>query len=283
MTYDWNQSFESYPPGSYRGNTMGDGLRRTKGAFYERYIVEHDIAESASPTVLHRLGRCSIVRRFGSGDPVVSSYVEGALGSRGQTLYWDSGSAMAMAYVLVHGTLTGLLQDDHPQYVKVAGDSVNSPTVVHLLQNLSDDPDDFTVADPLRVMSIGAHLATPGGYSSHPNLIIEAHHIDSWGTHAGVCLNNGNYEMYIQHSLGLTAGNSHELPDQVRTSMYDPDTGGYYDYLPIMSAPRIHAHTGGAGGVTIRNSFWRPAGTQYYFFYYSEDFDGSVRWRWVRQ
>lgn len=50
MTYSWNRAFESYPSGSMRALTMGEGLRRLKRAFDERLSVQHDVVDTGIPT-----------------------------------------------------------------------------------------------------------------------------------------------------------------------------------------------------------------------------------------
>lgn len=50
MTYSWNRAFESYPAGSMRALTMGEGLRRLKRAFDERLSVQHDVVDTGIPT-----------------------------------------------------------------------------------------------------------------------------------------------------------------------------------------------------------------------------------------
>lgn len=168
MIYRWNQSFEAYPPGSYRGNTMGEALRRMKAAFYERFIVEHEITEGSNPTVLHRLGECSVIKILDSDDTPSSEYVEGGLQYKQPGLYWDSGSELYPAVIADHGNYTGLDDDDHPQYVKVSGGSLDVNAIVGSVTGLSTRPEDYSSAYPSRVLSVSGHLGTDDdGLSYH--------------------------------------------------------------------------------------------------------------------
>lgn len=157
MTYNWNQAFESYPPGSYRGSTMGEGLRRNKAAFYERFIVEHEITEGATPTAVHRLGECGVVQMVPAEDTPLSNYVEGALQYHPPGIYWDDGSALQHAIPLDHGEYDGLSDDDHPQYLKVSGGSVSGDLHVDAVTNSSTTATSYISSYPNRLLNKGAH------------------------------------------------------------------------------------------------------------------------------
>lgn len=163
MLYVWNQQFESYPPGSYRGNTMGKALRRMKAAFYERFIVEHEISEGESPTVIHKLGECGIVQIVEDDETPSSNYVSGSLQYQNGILYYDDGSELHEDnFELEHDLLNGLDDDDHPQYIKVSGDTATGSLRVDGVSGLPTDPTNYTAATPDRVLSIGAHKALDG-------------------------------------------------------------------------------------------------------------------------
>jgi len=138
MTYNWNTPFEGFPAGSKQGLTMGEALRQVKGAFYERFIVEHTITESATPTSVHDLGQCGIVLIVDDEDTPTSLFVDGGMQFQSPALYRDSGSALLKALSDEHGDYTDLTEDaDHPQYVPLAGGDFSGDGLEWTVDNLT--------------------------------------------------------------------------------------------------------------------------------------------------
>ncbi len=138
MTYSWNQTFEGFPAGSSQGHTMGLALRRLKGAFYERFIVEHTITESATPTVVHPVGECGIVFIVGEDDTPLSEYIDGGLQYKAPAFYRDTGSALADFLPVSHADFTDLTTDaEHPQYVPVGGGDISGDGLIWTVDNLT--------------------------------------------------------------------------------------------------------------------------------------------------
>lgn len=194
MTYTWNQAFESFPPGSYRGNTMGEGVRRIKAAFYERFIVNHIITESATPTVLHKLGMCSILAHIPNDETPLSNYVEGALQFTTPGLKYDNGSALEDVVPKDHGIYTLLDADDHPQYIKIAGDTLNVNISVERIVNLSTDVTDYDSSSD-NVMSADGHKnPSASGISTHGVAIFSESRVDAMTNKDGLKLASGKWQ-----------------------------------------------------------------------------------------
>lgn len=207
MIFEWNQAFESYPPGSFRGNTMGEALRRLKQAFYERFIVEHSITEGVSPTVLHRVGECSVLQILANEDTAVSNYLAGGIVYKRPALFWDDGSNLISVIPVDHGTFVGLADDDHPQYVHVSGETLTTLLAVDAVTALPTSGDQFTSAYPDRVLSINGHLATDvDGLSYHDDGVIGEAEL------AGVTLTlNGGKWNILSYSQAKNSGDTGNL------------------------------------------------------------------------
>lgn len=138
MTYLWNQTFEGFPAGSSQGHTMGEALRRLKAAFYERFIVEHTITESATPTSVHPVGECGVVLLVEEDDTPLSEYIDGALQYKAPAFYRDTGSALTQFLPLSHADFTDLETDaEHPQYVPVGGGDFSASPLIWTVDNLT--------------------------------------------------------------------------------------------------------------------------------------------------
>lgn len=136
MTYNWNTTFEGFPAGSKQGLTMGEALRNLKGAFYERYIVDHTISEGATPTSIHNLGACAIVHI--EEDTPTSLFIDGALQYKSPAFYRDTGSALVGFLPESHSDFTDLTTDaEHPQYVPIGGGDISGDGLDWTVDNLT--------------------------------------------------------------------------------------------------------------------------------------------------
>ena len=194
MTYSWNQTFEGFPAGSSQGHTMGLALRRLKGAFYERFIVEHTITESATPTVLHLVGECGIVLIVEEDDTPLSEYIDGGIQYKAPAFYRDTGSALSAILSNDHGAYVGLGDDDHPQYVKLAGGTYTGGLNIDKVTGLSTTGTDFTSTDPNRILSEGGHSAVDGDSLSYHETQLSDTDIDALTDATAFYLNAGKIE-----------------------------------------------------------------------------------------
>lgn len=131
MVYSWNSTFNNSPAGSAFGSVIARVLRETKAAFYERFTVEHTIAEGASPQVEHTAGGCSVVG-FKTED-------EELLHVKTGTLIYEYENSKLYGYVVGgspytagsfdHADYDNLDADDHTQYAQSLEDVTGALTV----------------------------------------------------------------------------------------------------------------------------------------------------------
>jgi len=132
MTYTWNSNFDAFPSGSDFGSVSGRVIRETKAAFYERFIVEHDLTEGASPTATHLPGKTSIVGFGDAQDELFRTQTP-------QTLFWQYEDEYLYAYdedsnpftvaTFKHSGLVGRSDDDHTQYAQDISDVTGALTI----------------------------------------------------------------------------------------------------------------------------------------------------------
>lgn len=147
MTYNWSSQFEGYPTDSDFGSVMGQTIRDTKAAFKERLEVEHNVDETASAVVTHKVGECTIVKIYDEDTPV-SLLVDGAVSAKDGVLYRDNGSSVEKMGIGSHLNMGGTGDDDHTQYFKNNGvDTIEGnfdvPDIVDL--DVSESPADNQV------------------------------------------------------------------------------------------------------------------------------------------
>lgn len=115
------------PLGSEQRNLADDYMRAIKVAFQERLAVEHSCADDAND------GRHLLSTKFNltgtyAAIPAVSATYPGRLywstnasTTNSPAVYYDTGTAWTKIATSDHGCLAGLTDDDHTQYVLVAG------------------------------------------------------------------------------------------------------------------------------------------------------------------
>jgi hypothetical protein len=185
--------------------------------------------------VIHTRGECTIIQIVDDEDSPLSNYVEGALQYQDGTVYWDTGSALEVANSLDHGELAGLSDNDHPQYILIAGDTAEGSVAIASVEGLSTDGVDYTATYPLRVMSLGGHTDTDvDGLSYHSGNIYTRAVVNALTSKESFALNNGGWN-YTADTVTVPSGDySDELP-----SSY------------IVSCPYLTGVTG-TGAITFR-------------------------------
>lgn len=170
MTYVWSSSFEGFPGPSNFGNTMGRALRRVKGAFEERFEVEHVLDYSSNAHCVHRSGECTVVLL----DSNSAQFVDGGLQYEDSKLYKeDAQGNLEPITTGDHQTLIGTDDNDHPQYWKIDGtDKVDFDLEVDEITNL---PTTYSSSLPDgQVLSRGQHIGSgsPDG-NKHPETVFD--------------------------------------------------------------------------------------------------------------
>jgi hypothetical protein len=118
----WNSDFLNDPESGDFGAVSCDAILTLKVLFKQMFLIEHTWDPTVTPVMKHRVGECSIVSIL-SGIPI-STGILGAIqfDSTSKRLYWDSSSVMiGPVNGIDHSGLIGLGDDDHTQYLLLAG------------------------------------------------------------------------------------------------------------------------------------------------------------------
>ena len=170
MTYTWSTGFEGFPGGSAFGSVSGLAIRNIMLAFKERFSPEHTWDAGAAPECYHKAGYCSIVEI--QEDTPTSLLVTSAIQFYGG-LYRDTGSAMEAMTTSSHIGLLGIADDDHTQYLAIAGGTFIGTFNLNNneINGMKTDLDDGEVSK--EALSQGMHLgdASTGGSKHADNCL----------------------------------------------------------------------------------------------------------------
>lgn len=142
----WNEEFKNYPQTGMYASVSAQAINEFLLLFKEMFSVQHEWSDLTAPTLIHRIGECGIVEMVPDDETPISHSVEGGLQYQvtDDELFRDNGATLdGPINSRSHGSLIGLLDDDHTQYITVDNDPLITSLTVGAIENLDEAEMDY--------------------------------------------------------------------------------------------------------------------------------------------
>lgn len=148
---DWTSAFESTPTGSDFGSVSGRALRQTKEYWLDLFEVEHNVDLTASATVSHKAGECSVL---GPADYEEVEFESGGVCFYKGALYIkDDSETLGFGD---HDKLKNASASDHPNYLTKASTEFKGEITVEEITGLETSVQSYAAGNHF-ILSKGGH------------------------------------------------------------------------------------------------------------------------------